>query len=425
MNGETVKVLTPVYNFLRNICNNNPAVYRILQDDTRVINYKEMLQLVGSTAYYILPAILFVVAALMLYRARKLESAGDMVAFNWGRPVFRVVFVFCTSLLFALAVYELCFGTTISSYAYGRIFRIILVLVGVGTVLFYLLSNMILDRTFFIWRKTSYWRMALFAVLMMLGLVGVRDGQIGTKIPARNNITEVDVRIQFGDEDYFYQKAFLSLKDAKGIDEIYKQNKAILKYGRNLDNNSDDETRDTIEITYHFKGGKRKCIYPVESGEAVVNKLEKYLENRDDMCEMIYGEKYKEHIQRKMYVEERYTDPIEIDEEGNEEEPWGSGVLHCWSWDKSNKKQQEIRDALYEAVCKDIEAGRCDTLHMKSVNCFYVGVVNQDNDTEQVVQITEKCSETLKVLEKLGHVNYYEGQWEMSSGVVGGEGIDK
>ena len=110
MNGETVKVLTPVYNFLRNICNNNPAVYRILQDDTRVINYKEMLQLVGSTAYYILPAILFVVAALMLYRARKLESAGDMVAFNWGRPVFRVVFVFCTSLLFALAVYELCFG---------------------------------------------------------------------------------------------------------------------------------------------------------------------------------------------------------------------------------------------------------------------------------------------------------------------------
>ncbi len=143
------------------------------------------------------------------------------------------------------------------------------------------------------------------------------------------------------------------------------------------------------------------------------------------MCEMIYGEKYKEHIQRKMYVEERYTDPIEIDEEGNEEEPWGSGVLHCWSWDKSNKKQQEIRDALYEAVCKDIEAGRCDTLHMKSVNCFYVGVVNQDNDTEQVVQITEKCSETLKVLEKLGHVNYYEGQWEMSSGVVGGEGIDK
>ena len=267
--------------------------------------------------------------------------------------------------------------------------------------------------------------MALFAVLMMLGLVGVRDGQIGTKIPARNNITEVDVRIQFGDEDYFYQKAFLSLKDAKGIDEIYKQNKAILKYGRNLNNNSDDETRDTIEITYHFKGGKRKCIYPVESGEAVVNKLEKYLENRDDMCEMIYGEKYKEHIQRKMYVEERYTDPIEIDEEGNEEEPWGSGVLHCWSWDKSNKKQQEIRDALYEAVCKDIEAGRCDTLHMKSVNCFYVGVVNQDNDTEQVVQITEKCSETLKVLEKLGHVNYYEGQWKMSSGVVGGEGIDK
>ena len=172
--------------------------------------------------------------------------------------------------------------------------------------------------------------------------------------------------------------------------------------------------------------GGESVLYSTDYRNAFdVAELEKYLENRDDMCEMIYGEKYKEHIQRKMYVEERYTDPIEIDEEGNEEEPWGSGVLHCWSWDKSNKKQQEIRDALYEAVCKDIEAGRCDTLHMKSVNCFYVGVVNQDNDTEQVVQITEKCSETLKVLEKLGHVNYYEGQWEMSSGVVGGEGIDK
>lgn len=428
MNGETVTVLTPVYNFLMNICNTDIAAYRILEDDTLVVNYKEMLQSVASTAYYILPAILFVMAALMLYRMRKLESAGDMVAFNWGRPVFRVVFVFCASLLFALAVYELCFGNTISSYAYGRIFRIILVLVAVGTVLFYLLSNMILDKTFFIWKRTSYWRMALFAVLMMLGLVGVRDGQIGAKIPARDNITGVDVRIQFGDEEYLYQKAYLSLTDDKGIDEIYKQNKAILKYGRNLNNNSDEEMTGTIEITYRLHGGKRRCIYPVQTGGSVVNNLEKYLESRDDKCAMVFGDDYKDRVQSEMYVDERYTDGDEDyydeDDFSDDSSPvTGSGGY--WSWAQDSKEHQKIRDELYQAICSDIEAGRCDVLHVKPGNCFYVGVVNQKHDTEQAVQITEKCTDTLKVLEKLGLVKYYEGQWEMSSGVVGGNGVDE
>lgn len=431
LDGKVVKILTPVYNFfLRN--NDSIATYRILEDDTRVLNYKEMIQNVGATAYYILPAVLFIAVALILYRVRKLEAAGDMIAFNWGRPVFRVVFVFCASLLFALGVYYLSFGNTISSYAYGRIFKIILVLVAFGTVFFYLLSNMILDKTFFIWKRTSYWRMALFTVLMVLGIVGARNGQMGSAIPDRDKIIGVTVRIQFGDEEYVYQKAELNLTDTKGIDEIYKQNKAILKYGRNLDVDDYDDSNlmDTVEITYYAKEEttqKYRCEYPIQSGNAIVNNLEKYLKSRDDVCEMVYGDAYKQYVQSKMYVDERYADPEGTDAYATEEtldEGFGQDdSRNYWSWDQSNKKQQKIRNALYEAVCRDIEAGRCDVLHMKPVNCFYVGVVKKDNDDlSPAVQITEKCTETLKVLEKIGCVKYYDGQWEMSSGILGEQG---
>lgn len=435
LDGKVVKILTPVYNFLLHMTNDSFATYRILEDDTMVLNYKEMLQNVGATAYYILPAVLFVAVALILYRVRKLEAAGDMIAFNWGRPVFRVVFVFCASLLFALGVYYLSFGNTISSYAYGRIFKIILVLVAFGTVFFYLLSNMILDKTFFIWKRTSYWRMALFTVLMVLGIVGVRNGQMGSAIPDRDKITGVTVRIQFGDEEYVYQKAELNLTDTKGIDEIYKQNKAILKYGRNLDvdDYDDSDLMDTVEITYYAKEEtiqKYRCEYPIQSGNAIVNNLEKYLKSRDDVCEMVYGDAYKQYVQSKMYVDERYADPEGTDAYASEEtldEGFGQDdSRNYWSWDQSNKKQQKIRNALYEAVCRDIEAGRCDVLHIKPVNCFYVGVVKKDNeDLSPAVQITEKCTETLKVLEKIGCVKYYDGQWEMSSGILGEQGKDK
>ena len=441
LDGKAVKILTPVYNFFLNN-NDSIAAYRILEDDTRVLNYKEMIQNVGAMAYYILPAVLFFAVALVLYRVRKLEAAGDMIAFNWGRPVFRVVFVFCASLLFALGVYYLSFSNTISSYAYGRIFKIILGLVAFGTVFFYLLSNMILDKTFFIWKRTSYWRMALFTVLMVFGVVGVRNGQMGAAIPDRDEITGVAVRIQFGDEDYVYQKAVLTLTDTKGIDEIYKQNKAILKYGRNLDVDGYDDSNldvdgyddsdlmDTVEITYYTKGENTKnyrCEYPVQSGNAIVSNLEKYLKSRDDVCEMIYGDAYKQYVQSEMYVDERYADPEETDayadEKNWDEESEQAGSHNYWSWDRSNKKQQKIRNALYEAVCRDIEAGRCDVLHMKPVNCFYVGVVKKDSDDlSPAVQITEKCTETLKVLEKLGCVKYYDGQWEMSSGILGEQG---
>ena len=83
------------------------------------------------------------------------------------------------------------------------------------------------------------------------------------------------MRIQFGDEDYVYQKAVLTLDRYKGIDEIYKQNKAILKYGRNLDVDGYDNSdlMDTVEITYHTKGEDTKnyrCEYPVQSGNTIV-----------------------------------------------------------------------------------------------------------------------------------------------------------
>ena len=142
---------------------------------------------------------------------------------------------------------------------------------------------------------------------------------------------------------------------------------------------------------------------------------------------MIYGDAYKQYVQSEMYVDEQYEDPEETDayaaEKNWDEEPEQAGSHNYWSWDQSNKKQQKIRNALYEAVCRDIEAGRCDVLHMKPVNCFYVGVVKKDSDDlSPAVQITEKCTETLKVLEKLGCVKYYDGQWEMSSGILGEQG---
>lgn len=420
VDNRIIKVFTPVIFFLTHSFHRDGyGLYGVEECET-YLDFSQYMTDIAKTAVYLIPAVLLVVLAVSLYRIRQLEAAGDMIAFPWGRPVFRIVFVFCSTLIFAAAIYAICFGNIVSNYAYAKIFRIVLMLVIIGTVIFYLVGNMILDKTFFIWKRTSYWRMALFVVLMVLGLLGVRNGQMGSHLPDKSRVQRVSITLEYdGDSGNVYESPVFYLTGRKNIDQVFKLNKEILKYGRNMEGELDASSgQNSIQIRYYLSGGKQRGFYyPVESKAEVLKKTKEFLGAQPDVCEMLFGKEYETKLQKNMSITAAYVD------DGTLEDGSYSAGLQEEDMQELNEQStdgQEIRNELYHAVLKDIQEGKCDVFRQKEVNSFEIGLTGENGvKVNQSIQITEKCTNTLKVLEKLDCVKYSGNQWKMAQGIVG------
>lgn len=59
----------------------------------------------GALAAYVLAGLVLAALALVIYRRRQVESAGDVVSVNWVRPVFKFGVAFCSGLVFGLATW--------------------------------------------------------------------------------------------------------------------------------------------------------------------------------------------------------------------------------------------------------------------------------------------------------------------------------
>lgn len=415
-----IRVLTPVVFFMTHSLQGYArGTYTMIDGIDAIMDYDQVLPEIGKTAFYLIPAALLLAIAIGLYHIRQLEAAGDVIAFSWGRPVFRIVFVFCSSLLFAAGVYAIGFGNIINDNAYGKKFNIVLGLVIAGTILFYFIANMILDKSFFIWKKTSYWRMGVFVVLMIFGMIGVRNGQFGSGLPAFDKVQRVGVSLECNGENSYETPTFY-LTDPQAIHQAYELNQDILKYGRNIQESSDGN-QNAIRIKYTLTGGKERTLYyQVEAsgeGKKMMNRMKQFIRKQPDMCELLYGKGYETKLQKAMYVSGMSVawvkDEDEMDSRWLSEEE-GYPLL------EDNTDDQELRNELYQAVIRDIQDGNCDLFYQEQANSFIVSLTDDRGETRyQEVQITEKCTNTLKVIEKLGLVKQSGRKWETLHGTLG------
>lgn len=96
-------------------------------------------------------------AALLLYRRRKLESAGDFVAFRWLKPIFSVVFTLSVGALFEI------FGDTFMGGEY--------VFLVVGIIVGYFVGQMLLQRTVRVFRKKAFAACAAIGGTLVLSII--------------------------------------------------------------------------------------------------------------------------------------------------------------------------------------------------------------------------------------------------------------
>ena len=104
--------------------------------------------------------------ALLMYRRRKMESAGDFIAVKWISPIFLVLYTLCAGAF--LAIFGSIFGGE------GYLFFLCL-----GLIIGFFTGRMLLERTIRVFRKKNFLQLGILTAVMLLSLWVVHTDLLG------------------------------------------------------------------------------------------------------------------------------------------------------------------------------------------------------------------------------------------------------
>ena len=202
--------------------------------------------------------------ALVLYRKRKLECAGDFIAFRFVEPIFLILYTICAGAF--LHLFSEMFGGV------DYLFLAIGIAVGFFTGL------MLLQRTTRIFRKKAFAQFALFAAVFVLTLVltWLDPLRITYRVPELNEIASV--KLSNSSELTSYQgEGEVELTDPAEIQDMLDVHRDCLK-GGDADTYYDGPSYDVnIRLEYTLTDGSTmNRFYRIDPNCAAGQTAEKY-----------------------------------------------------------------------------------------------------------------------------------------------------
>ncbi len=382
---------------------------------------------------YGLLAVPLTIAALLLYRRRRLEAAGDLVSVSWVRPVFKYGVAFCVAVTLGSYLYY-----TFRSLMPAQRWGILLPLIFAG-LLGYFVAEMLLKKRFHVF--SGGWKGCLvFSLALVCAFIVTSNDLVGfNRTPARATIASVRLSgISTTPYDTANYSA-LTLTQAEDIDAALAlhstivanraalqaeeaaraQNRNVysstwrlepLPDGTQVDINYSNTT--TFYIDYTLTNGstmRRSYTLPlqldrlnqsgsIEAGLAT-------LLNRPALVEQSYW--------RDVPADARLVDAtITMNPYSKNEGDLPTSV-----------EGEEARDALLAAVKADMAAGRLGRRYLfedaeRYTNCYYNDLtfsfyrpgsddddILRQRDWQVTVTLQASATETLKVLRDLGYTD--------------------
>ena len=195
------------------------------------------------------------VGALLIYRRRALESAGDFMAVKWLRPIFLLIYTLCVGAFFAVC------GSLFS----GNTFVSFLI---VGLAVGFFTGKMLLERTVRIFNLKSLLQLVILIVLMWLSLQAVQFDLFGIVryVPKAEAVKEAQVVV------YFYGRNKLTVSDPREMEILVNAHELALE-----EDGCKHGDQHSYEITYFMKDGRtvkrRYTLCRVEKAAATFEKL--------------------------------------------------------------------------------------------------------------------------------------------------------
>ena len=199
---------------------------------------------------YIIAAVVLTAAALLLYRKRRMESAGDVIAVKSLRPVFKFCVTACAALCFGLL-----FFVIISTLFTSLSMSMLILSAGliIGAFIGYFASEMLLKKSFHVF-KGNWKGFVITAVLcIVFAFVCVTDlFDLSSQLPDADDIEAISCNSEGRGVD---------IKNRSDIEALLKVNKAIIADRDKYEGLDDTDLENTgyVNIRYKLKDGRVIC----------------------------------------------------------------------------------------------------------------------------------------------------------------------
>ena len=315
--------------------------------NTKLTREKLKVHFHYSRMIYLIVVVLAVLA-LLVYRKRQVESAGDVVSVRLVRPVFLYGVAFCSGL---------CFGVYTIAFFGWRNRLSLAVCVVVWAVVGYFVARMLLCKSF---RVLKYWKgaAASFVVMAVLCVACLTDVMgITAWGPQADEVASVDVdcRINYpydsGDSTRY------QVTDPGQIEKIVALHQAVLDHRDTVDTSSSHyqggEEYTCLDVTYTLTDGRtvRRCYYDIPihmedlNAEGTVTwALNQIAQDRDAVEDMYDFDRFEKYRLVEAYLDRAGTQSGQTETDTNE--PF-------YLEGASNAQLQE----LWKAVRADFDAG--------------------------------------------------------------------
>lgn len=388
---ETVLWLTPLLNLYRRL------------------NYDDTYHLAGLLPIFVYAFFGLVLTALALaaYRRRRLESAGDVVAISWVRPIFKYGVALCAGVVLGTGTWALFFD---SNYHQPLLLSLCVLLWGGAG---YFVAEMLLRKSFWVFRAS--WKGAAVSVVVLALLCGGLIFDLAgyeSQVPAANQVASVEMRVRTYPDDL--PSSSFSLEEPETVAAAVALHQSIVDQRETLRNASYSyaesttstgahySTQDTfrLELTYHLSNGRTLSrSYP---GLPVSEDL---LETPDSLSAQLTA-----LINRPELVYRRYLG-------GVEESSLTGAYLYCPDDQEQTYVSPEEAQLLFQAVRSDLEQGRIGRRFLmysrtQLETCYRTDLVflfrptHDGNQREPVrtltVTLQTTARDTLSILNQLG-----------------------
>lgn len=169
---------------------------------------------------YGLIGIVLTILALVAYRKRRLESAGDVVSVRWVRPIFKYGVAFCAAIFLGSLLHDI-----FRSALPVGVWPLLICLLLAGAV-GYFAAEMLLKKTFKVFRK-SWKGVAVFSLALTLAVCAMEFDIFGfNRVPNPNAVTSVTL---YGVDTYPQDSAsyipvtFTEADDIALVTELHQQ----------------------------------------------------------------------------------------------------------------------------------------------------------------------------------------------------------
>lgn len=338
--------------------------------------------------------------ALVVYKRRRSETAGDTVSVRWMRPVFRWGMALCVAFVLGQALYFLVFQRNSTDASLPEML-VCMILCGLAG---YYGAEMLLKKTFRVFRGS--WRgAAVLAVLLVAVGVGTQQDVLGvaSRIPAASSVESATVEITGMNHCTAQMTELDGIRQIAGIQrEILAEKNAMLQMEKGQSDQGDATT-----ASVHF-------LYLLKNGGTVSRNYTLYYEQQDLQKDGAVSRLAKlvaqPDVQRQNLLGEIKSGDVR---NGELEYLNSNGTSEAVSFDRAAAEE------IYKAVERDIEAGHFaknefdnqkyqEETYSNTLRLYYeTSAADSKNEglRSTDIQFSTNCTELIAALEKYDVVN--------------------